>query len=166
MREATSKALTYDKAVKQMAAVLSALKRGLGDRLVAVVLFGSRARGEAEETSDWDLLLIARDLPQKPFQRHLHLKRMLPDDWRGQVAILAKTPQEFKSYLPSLFLDIALDGIALHDTDGYIAERLARMRRFIAAQGLRRRRVGHDLVWQWQRFPGFDWSLDWERVPP
>lgn len=166
MRKATEKALIRKDAVRDMAAVLSALKRGLGDRLVAVVLFGSRARGEAEEASDWDLLVVARDLPPKPFPRHLHLKRMLPDDWRGQVTLLAKTPEEFESYLPSLFLDIALDGVVLHDTEGYITERLARLQRFMEEQGLRRRRVGRDLVWQWRRSPGFDWSLDWERVPP
>jgi hypothetical protein len=28
----------------------------LGDRLIAVVLFGSRARGDADPASDWDLL--------------------------------------------------------------------------------------------------------------
>ena len=35
------------------------------DRLVAVVLFGSRARGEGSETSDWDLLVIAEGLPPR-----------------------------------------------------------------------------------------------------
>lgn len=114
-----------------MAAVLSALQQGLGDSPVAVVLFGSRARGEADANSDWDLLVIAHDLPEKPFQRHLHLKQMLPADWRGQVAVLAKTPAEFESYLTSLFLDIALDGIILHDTQGYMTGRLAHLRRLI-----------------------------------
>jgi predicted nucleotidyltransferase len=41
-----------------LAPVLETLRNGLGDDLVAVVLFGSRARGEAGPESDWDLLLI------------------------------------------------------------------------------------------------------------
>jgi predicted nucleotidyltransferase len=142
--------------------VVAAFKQGLGDDLVAVVLFGSRARGEADEASDWDLLVIARHLPERTFKRYRWLKGMLPVAWRGQTAILAKTPEEFESYLTSLFLDIALDGIILHDSDGYIAERLASLRRLIEEQGLRRERVQRDLVWRWQRFPGFDWSLEWE----
>lgn len=160
--EATEMAVVNNDAVQQTAAVLAALKWGLGDRLVAVVLFGSRARGEADEHSDWDLLLIARDLPQKPFQRHLHLKQMLPANWRGQVAILAKTPAEFESCLSSLFLDIALDSIVLYDSQDYMADRLARLRRLIRDRGLQRTQVRHDLVWDWRHFPGFEWSLDWE----
>lgn len=162
MIQATETAVANDNIRRQMAVVLSALERSLGDSLVAVVLFGSRARGEADETSDWDLLLIARDLPQKPFQRHLYLKQMLPADWRGQVAILAKTPTEFESYLSSLFLDIALDGIILHDPQGYMADRLARLQRLIRNQGLRRTQIEHDMVWRWQRFPGLNWTLEWE----
>ena len=162
MAEAIEATVENEEIARQMAAVLAALKQGLGDNLVAIVLFGSRARGEADEASDWDLLLIARNLPRKPFQRHLHLKRMLPADWRGRVAMLAKTPEEFESYLTSLFLDIALDGIILHDSEGYMADRLARLRRLIQEQGLQRIRANGDLIWRWRRFPGFDWSLDWE----
>ena len=81
--------------------VVAAFKQGLGDDLVAVVLFGSRARGEADKASDWDLLVIARHLPERTFKRHRWLKGMLPVAWRGQTAILAKTPEEFESYLTS-----------------------------------------------------------------
>src|SRR5579875_1660192 len=41
--------------------VVEALRAGLGERLVAVVLFGSRARGDHRPTSDWDLLVITLD---------------------------------------------------------------------------------------------------------
>jgi len=77
--------------------VVSSLQKALGENLVALVLFGSRARGEADEASDWDLLLSARHLPERAFQRHLYLKRALPDEWGGRVSLLAKTPQEFES---------------------------------------------------------------------
>ncbi len=82
---------TYDLVLNQ---VVEALKQNLDDRLIAVVLFGSRARGEAQEESDWDLLIIARHLPPRPFQRHRYLKGMLPAIWRGCVSLLAKTPEE------------------------------------------------------------------------
>ncbi len=148
--------------VKVLEPVVEALREGLGDRLIAVVLFGSRARGEADADSDWDLLVIARYLPQKPFQRHLFLKQLLPPEWRGQVAILAQTPEEFEAYLPALFLDVALDGVILYDSRDYMAKRLAGLRRLIREQGLRRVRMGRDLVWNWERPPRPDWSLDWE----
>lgn len=77
---------------------------------------------------------------------------------------MAKTPQEFESYLPSFYLDMALDGIILYDTDTYIAERLAHLRHLIETKGLQREQQGDDLIWQWQEFPGFDWSVEWETV--
>ena len=39
--------------------IVTALQEGLGERLVAVVLYGSRARDQAREASDWDLFIIA-----------------------------------------------------------------------------------------------------------
>jgi len=144
--------------------VVAALRQRLGDDLVAVVLFGSQARGEADETSDWDLLIIARRLPEKSFQRHLYLKAILPPDWRGRVSLLAKTPEEFEARLPALFLDIALDGIVLYDVNQYAAKRLAALKRLIEKEGLRRERVQHETIWRWQQFPGFDWALEWEAV--
>jgi len=87
---------------------IEALRRGLGDRLVSVVLFGSRARGEASDESDWDLLVLARDLPVRLFQRHRVLKQMLPLAERGRLSLLAKTPEEFEASLPAIYLDIAL----------------------------------------------------------
>jgi hypothetical protein len=148
-----------------MAEVVAALRQGLGDNLLSVVLFGSRARGEVKEESDWDLLVIARDLPARTLERHILLKSMVPVAWRGQMAILSKTSQEFEARLQSLFLDIALDGIILYDTDEYMAERLARVRRLMQQRGLRRETVEGDLVWRWEHFPGFDWSLEWETTP-
>lgn len=142
--------------------VVTALGQALGRRLLAVILFGSRARGEATETSDWDLLVIARELPTQTLARHILLKNALPVQWRAQVAIIGKTPDEFGATLPALYLDIALDGIVLYDPTGYAAERLARLRGLLDQRGLRREADHRDLTWHWQKFPGFNWSLEWE----
>jgi len=139
--------------------VIEALRNGLGDDLLAVVLFGSRARGEATAESDWDLLLIARNLPSKTLARHFYLKTMLPASWRARVSLLAKTPQEFEAHIPPLYLDIALEGIVLYDPKHYITPRLAWLRRQIEARGLRRRHLGRDLVWD---SPSPAWAFGWE----
>lgn len=145
--------------------VVEALYQGLGNNLVAIVLFGSRARGEATEVSDWDLLVLAHDLPASPLQRHIQLTTLLPVKWRGQAAILARTPTEFESHLSSLMLDLALDGIVLYDPEGYATQRLAALKQLIANRGLYREQVGRDLIWKWERFPGSNWSLDVEGNP-
>jgi predicted nucleotidyltransferase len=45
-----------------LARAVEELVGDLGDGVVAVALFGSRARGEASEGSDFDLLVVVRGL--------------------------------------------------------------------------------------------------------
>jgi predicted nucleotidyltransferase len=45
--------------------LVTALQEGLRERLVALVLCDSRARGQARPASDWDLFIIAADLPMQ-----------------------------------------------------------------------------------------------------
>jgi hypothetical protein len=144
--------------------VIAALQQALGDNLIALALFGSQARSQATPISDWDILLIARDLPEKYLSRHLFLKKSIPETHRGAVSFIAKTPTEFEASLPSLYLDIAIDGLILHDTNRYLATRLKYLRQLIQEQGLYREQVANDLIWRWQTFPGFDWSIRWEAV--
>lgn len=40
----------------------SRIRRGLGPRVIAISLFGSRARGEGREDSDLDVLVLVREL--------------------------------------------------------------------------------------------------------
>src|SRR5919199_1813217 len=142
--------------------VVSKLREGLGGDLVAVVLFGSRARREAHEGSDWDVLVIARRLLGRTLERAIWLKRMLPPEYRGEVSLLAKTPKEFMSNLPDLYPDIALDGIVLYDTDEYMAKRLRFLKALIRRRGLQREREGGDLIWREPH--GTDCSLEWEEA--
>lgn len=143
--------------------VVSKLREGLGEDLVAVVLFGSRAREEAHEGSDWDVLVVARHLPGRTLERAIRLKWMLPPGHRGEVSLLAKTPEEFMSNLPDLYLDIALDGMILYDTDEYMAKRLRSLKALIRRKGLWREGEDGDLIWR--QPTASHWSLDWEEVP-
>ena len=57
--------------------VVEHLRRQLGVRLRAVVLFGSRARGDARPDSDIDVLVVADGLPRDPIARLTELRRPL-----------------------------------------------------------------------------------------
>ena len=141
---------------------ITALREALGDSLIAVVLYGSRAKGEAHDQSDWDLLLIAENLPEKPLARHFFLKRALPADCRGAISLLAKTPAEFEARVSPLYLDIALDGEILYDSRGYAATRLEKLKNFIAKSGLYRFRSKDGEMWKFTRHTSQPWSLSWE----
>ena len=142
---------------------VAALREGLGERLVAVVLFGSRARGDAYPESDWDLLILAEGLPENPLERQLSVSRLLPSKLPAAISAVAKTPREFEAGLTSLCLDIALDGQILYDPVAYAADRLAMLRRLLAEAGLYRERTEAGDQWRWRTEPTGAWSLEWKR---
>jgi predicted nucleotidyltransferase len=141
--------------------IVTTLQEGLGERLVAVVLYGSQARGHAREASDWDLFIIATDLPMQLWERHLLLKRLLPAAYRGAVSLLAKTPQEFEDKISSLYLDIAQDGQILFDPQGYAHRRLVLLQHLMAETGLYRKKSLGGEVWRWRQKPRQPWALEW-----
>lgn len=139
---------------------VTALRAALGKRLVAVVLFGSRARGDAKPESDWDLLVIAEELPERYMERHWFLRQRLPLETAG-VSLLAKTPQEFESYLAALYLDIALDGKILYDPRGFITAKINYLRELIERVGLYREHTPAGDIWRWRKQPTEEWELAW-----
>ena len=144
--------------------VLIALRDCFGDLLRSVLLFGSRARGDARPESDWDLLVIADGLPASPLERSRMVRCALPARWCGRAAVIAKTPQEFETEFPAYYLDIAADGRILHDRDGYLEGRLNRIRELARDAGLERRKLRHGFVWTWQTPPPGPWRIDWDGV--
>lgn len=132
------------------AAIVDSLSGGLGDSLVAIVLYGSRSRGRAEPDSDWDVLVIARDLAPRVLPRHVALKRLLPPSIRGAVSLYAQTPDEIRAAmpLPSLYHDIAVDGKVLHDPTGFATRWLSSARLDIEARGLHREETPHGSMWR------------------
>lgn len=146
---------------KTLSPVVEAFQAGLGDNLVSLVLFGSRARGSVRPESDWDLLVITTGLPNKILKRNRSLLALLPLSWRCRVSVLAKTPVEFEAVLSSLYLDIALDGVVLYDRHGYIQEKLGYIQRRIKQMGLKRQKINEDWLWSWKHPPGINWELEW-----
>ena len=164
MNEAMKTSEHHDVLQETLAPLTTELRQRLGDRLVALVLFGSRARGEATAASDWDLMLIAKGLTPKPFERHLYVKQLLPVEWRAVASVLAKTPEEFDVSLQLVYLDIAIDGIILYDRNRYITKRLKAIRNHLERQGLHRKQQGHNFEWGWTRSPQGEWSFEWDDV--
>ncbi|GIW40332.1 MAG: hypothetical protein KatS3mg076_0909 [Candidatus Binatia bacterium] len=88
-------------------------------RLVAlgaerIYLFGSWARGEADEDSDVDLVVIQETrLPF--FERLREVARRLEPDWNADI--LVYTPEEFRSMLErgnALAETVMEEGVLLH----------------------------------------------------
>ena len=133
----------------------------MGDRLISMVLFGSRARGDAKETSDYDLFIVAEELPPKPFKRVLFIRTPLRGQFEEKFCIIAKTPEEVLSDFPPLFLDLGLDGIILFDTNDFFKNLKEKIRNIIHEAGLQRKRDDGEFHWEWRNPPGKGWEITW-----
>jgi len=134
----------------------------LGDALSSIVLFGSHARGEAKETSDYDLLIIAERLPAKPVKRILFIRAPLKGQFDERFSIVAKTPEEMTDHFPSFFLDLGVDGIILFDRGHFFKNLQVEIREIIKKAGLQRKRWDGEFYWEWQTPPQRGWEITWD----
>ncbi len=141
--------------------IVSCYEEYLGDRLISIILFGSHARGDAKETSDYDLFIIADGLPLKPFQRKLFIRKPLQGQFEKRLCIIAKTREEMLNNFPSLFLDIGLDGIILFDKEDFFKHLQIKIKEIIHQAGLKRKRRNGEFSWEWKNPPQKGWEITW-----
>ncbi len=97
----------------------------LGQRMnvAAVILFGSRARGDWRDLSDVDLLVLSSDLQGVPhLQRLERLFAMWAEVSRLGADILGLTPQEFgrRAQELSIIGEIAREGVVVYSMPGWV----------------------------------------------
>lgn len=144
--------------------VIQVLKQQFGSRLKSVVLFGSRARGEARPNSDHDLFVVIDRLPVEPVARQRLVRTVLLDilgELPGTVNFVAKTPEEVATNLTPLLLDICVDGICLFGEEYFEPYR---QKALIALQqsSLQRQKLGATQMWLLPQGPSGTWELNWE----
>jgi predicted nucleotidyltransferase len=97
--------------------IVARIRRTIGpDR---VILFGSRARGDAHPESDFDLLVVV-DSDEPRYRRSAPLYRILAD-LPIEVEIMVYTPQEVAEWssVPQAFVTTALrEGKVLYERKG------------------------------------------------
>lgn len=103
--------------------------------VISIVAFGSRVKEHYTEDSDLDLLVVANGIPSKRQRRGeeiVMLKKMLPL-MPLDILLLTKdeTVSNFKNHNP-LFLDIAMEGIVLMDTDEFLKKIIEETRHYIS----------------------------------
>jgi len=125
------------------------LRDRFNDKLVAVALFGSAARGEAGGRSDLDFLVVLRGLPWSLSRRYLAYRPIyeavnLQAEKTADVTVI-DVDEEFitdeKAEITSLMLNIAWDAIILYDPENKLSSFLNRVRRLVEAAGLERYRT-------------------------
>lgn len=151
---------TFDELTDQM---VSAVRAVYGDRLIAIVLYGSVARGTMRHDSDMDVLIVAHGLPNGRLKRVREfeaVEEMLAEHFRRAasrgittgLSPVFKSPDELQAGSP-LFLDMVEDARILYDRDGVFDRRIARLRHRLAQLGAKRIWKGN--AWYWDLKPDY-----------
>lgn len=145
--------------LEQYMPVVRKLTDAFGSKLKAVVLFGSRARNEAQENSDHDLFLVVEGLPKSRLDR---LREIRNATWDAPIRIntIAKTPEEVEQNLTPLLLEIGVDGVCLFG-NLYFKNYRDKVLKAIRQAGLKREKNGGEWYWQFEKVPRKEWELSW-----
>ena len=117
-----------------------------GDALVAVILHGSWARGDATPGSDVDLLVVVepRAAPNRQWYRDWDAR---PAVWEGRPVDAHFVHPPVEEALSAFWAEVAIDGTVIFDRDRRISVALARIRRAIASGRFVRRVVHGQPYW-------------------
>lgn len=125
---------------KEIMTVISRKTKELPPGVVAIALFGSRAKGTAGEDSDVDLLIVvdqAHPERGKRIQDIIQIKRTLAPDFPLDILLMTRKEcqDNFRNHNP-LFLDIATEGVILFDSDGFLQNLIEETRAYIREKNL------------------------------
>lgn len=90
------------------------IKTSLKDRLKKIILYGSRARGDFSEGSDYDFLIIVNKRDEEVREQILHIEVEMLDKYNTLFASVVCDEKEWEkeSRFP-LGINIAREGVAL-----------------------------------------------------
>jgi len=92
-----------------------------GAKVISIVLFGSVARGTSKKTSDVDILIVMRDLPERTIERHSLLVDMEVEfikKYHISISPVCLSPEDFKNINP-LFYGILVGYKVIYDPDNF-----------------------------------------------
>ncbi len=146
-----------------LTATLKAVQDHYRERLVALAVYGSVARGTAREDSDVDLLIVCDSLPLGRIRRIEEFdkveKRLEPvlrslqnHGISTSLSVVLKTPDEVRKGSP-LYLDLVEDARILFDRGGFFRSYLDELKKRLARLGARR--VWRGNAWYWDLKPDF-----------
>jgi len=91
------------------------LKKLYGDNLSHVILYGSKARGDATEDSDIDILVVLKEFENISEEREKIHNVKWPICWKYDlvISVIIRNEQEYLTRLSPLLLNIKKEGIEL-----------------------------------------------------
>ena len=99
-------------AVKEL---IDELKKLYGDNLSRVILYGSKARGDATEDSDIDIMIVLKDVKDKSKELEKVIKLTTEIDFRYEtlISVTLQSEEEYLKKRSPLLLNVRKEGIVL-----------------------------------------------------
>jgi len=123
--------------------IVNKARRDFGTAFKGLLLFGSRARGDAHDTSDTDLLLVVGDEVRIERSLYRQWDQLLPEHVSLHIAHLPSRAED----AGSLWLECALDARIISDPTGDIAALLAKVKEYVTSGAVVRRVVHGQGFW-------------------
>lgn len=125
---------------REITTVISRKIQELPFKIVACALFGSWAKGNARKESDVDLLIVMDKVypeREKRIPDIIQIKRVLAPDFPLDILLMTRKEcqDNFRNHNP-LFLDIAIEGVILFDTDRFLQNLIEETKAYIREKGL------------------------------
>jgi predicted nucleotidyltransferase len=86
-----------------------------GEELEGIILYGSRARGDADEESDIDLLVVLKDFDDfwKEFRKISDLSSEVSYTYDVVLSAIPVKKKDYESKMSPLMLNVRREGIAI-----------------------------------------------------
>lgn len=119
--------------------VINPLLRVFGDRLVAVLLFGSRARGDYKDWSDYDFLIVLKEVSDEDLKlAYSALRDFRFKVHRDTTVLVVSFDELVRNISFSTLLNAVYDGIIMYDKDGRLTKIKEKLLKKLKELGMRR----------------------------
>ena len=126
--------------------VVQGLLRVHGSKIISVALFGNAARGEEDERSDMNFIVVVRELPSSLERRYLLYEPIYEALNKGaedirDITILDVDESDIfndKLEVGPLLMNIAWDAKIIYDPEGKLLKFVNTVKRLVEAAGLDR----------------------------
>ena len=140
------------------------LKHAFGQRLLGVILFGSRARGDYRPQSDYDFLVLLDSYLAGPIDDYFSAYRALRpfrETTLRDTTIAIVSIADLREHISSaVLLNALFEGIILYDPRGTLARAKGKLLARLKALGIRRVRASWGYTWRVPRSVKLPFKLE------